>query len=153
MNTFGALISNQTLQDVSLRLQDYIETLKEPKNFAIATSSVAATIVLYKIIQNYRDAQKAYPNFEGAGLFGDQRPLLRSASSALEFWRKVNPRNYAAGYCKFSIEKHLIICDLHLLKELFLTHGMASIGRFGGVRAHLGDEYKHGVLFRDAPKK
>ena len=150
MNSWAIILPKQTFQDTSFKLREIFSHLGEPKKAAIATSSIAATYLVYKLIQSYREQEKLFPNFEGAGRFQDQRPIFKTTSCWLEFWRKVNPQNYAAGYCKYSVDKFLTICDLKLLKELFLTHGADSNGRTGGVRAHMGEEYQHGVLFRDA---
>ena len=35
------------------------------------------------------------------------------------------------------------------MRELFLTHGPETSGRAGGIRAHMGDDYRHGVIFSE----
>ena len=112
MNALGTLLRHQTFEDLNSKIRNLLQFLTERKKFTIATSIIAATYALYKIIQNHKDGQQSFPNFEGASRFEDQRQLLIKSPHTLAFMQTVNPNNLPAGYCKFSFTRCLTICDV-----------------------------------------
>ena len=110
-------------------------------------SLLAGTVLLFKLLFTQSFKGKPIPQFPGASVFSGHRSMMGAASSEGEFVQHLNPEKYPLGYFRVAFLKVLLLCDLKVWKEVFMTHGMASSGRIGGYILHMDSHFKHAIVF------
>ena len=142
----STIFKNQPLDLSTEELKKVIASLTTPKNATLAALSVTATFILYKLFdRSSRD--KEIPEFPGATIFAGHRSLIGKTTSEGEFARALNPAKLPLGYFRVVFMKILLLCDLKVWKEIFLTNGSASSGRPFGYRFHMDPHFNHAIAF------
>ena len=142
----NTVFKNQPLDLTSEEIRNVIASLITPKKATLAALSVTTTFILYKLFTRI-SRDKEIPEFPGAAVFSGHRSLIGKTTSEGEFARALNPAKLSLGYFRVIFMRILLLCDLKVWKEIFLTNGNASSGRTLGYPFHMDAHFKHAIVF------
>ena len=138
------------LKDISYEwLLDLIKIatlfMSEPENAAVVTVALAGTYCAYRMFHSPN--AKRFPDFPGREFLSGHGPMIDSSESESEATVRLNPQSLPAGYARMFLMKFLLVCDLKLWKDIFVTNGAASSGRTHGYQVHMDNNFKSGIIW------